>query len=56
MTNLEKIRAMSAEELAGWLDHITYCCSSGSLCLECPISLICHKEDLKNWLESEVEE
>lgn len=57
MTNIEKIRAMSAEELAGWLEHITDCCSSGGMCLECPFAFICNKEGgLKNWLESEVEE
>lgn len=56
MTNLEKIRSMSAEELAGWLEHITDCCSSNGLCLECPFAFICNKEGLKNWLESEVEE
>ena len=56
MTNLEKIRAMSAEELAGWLEHITNYCSSGDLCLECQFAFICNKEGLKNWLESEVEE
>lgn len=55
-TNLEKIRAMSADELAGWLVHITDHCSSNGMCLECPLAFICNKEDLKNWLESEVEE
>lgn len=56
MTNLEKIRAMSAEELAEWLEHITHCCASKDLCFECPFTFICNKEGLKRWLEAEVEE
>lgn len=58
-TNLEKIRAMSAEELAGFLYKVTGCCESED-CLSCPMHSIrigCEtKTDVLTWLESEVEE
>lgn len=50
MTNLEKIRAMSVEELAKWLCNQFRCetCFYGE-------SFDCMNK-LKKWLESEVEE
>ena len=57
MTNLEKIKAMSAEEMADFL--VNRICTS---CRNCPVGglryyngLSC-LENYKSWLESEVEE
>ena len=57
MTNYEKIKAMSVEELADLLDYgECHCCAyyktnSPVDCLDC----VC-KDGVKKWLESEVEE
>lgn len=60
MTNLEKIRAMTAEELAEFLDRVTIICSdcSDGRCRNCPLnaSFECSKEGISKWLESEVSE
>lgn len=56
MTNLEKIRAMSVEELAEFIVDITDTCKEED-CRHCPIGIIpCKVVDVENWLESEVEE
>lgn len=56
MTNLEKIRAMSAEELAGFVYGITACCSDEH-CSICPMDRNCayygSTENIKEWLNSE---
>ena len=56
MTNLEKIRAMPAEELAEMLSVIIRC--ERINCNVCPLRRAqrCRKLSIKNWLESEVEE
>ena len=57
MTNYEKIKAMSVEEMAEWLDCIpTGCkfCPAREIC-EITIALDCTMT-FKQWLESEVEE
>ena len=60
MTNLEKIRAMSVEDLSTFLYHISCCCDDGDPCPQCPIYMPCHNSgrlnDYGEWLKSEVEE
>ena len=57
LNNLEKIRAMTADELAEFLDKVTINCSGGT-CESCPlnVNLYCDKEVMAIWLESEVSE
>ena len=59
MTNLDRIREMTAEELAEFLDRVTISCSAGgSMCENCPLKEceICCSSRLVKWLESEVSE
>lgn len=63
MTNLEKIRAMTAEELAEFLEKTTTCCASFVCqCDYCPLRTCqergegCYKNSISKWLESEVSE
>ena len=56
MTNAERIRAMSDEELA------SYFCNDGLMCAECPIAKFCNESVEKTceltwlaWLKQEVE-
>lgn len=59
LNNLEKIRAMTAEELAEFLDRVTISCSTnGGMCENCPLKEceICCSSGLVKWLESEVSE
>lgn len=57
MTNYEKIKAMSVEEMAGWFAH-----QIGGECYACPAGDICEMArggcsgEIRDWLESEVEE
>lgn len=60
MTNYEKIKNMSVEEMAFELDRITnYLCDYYS-CEECPFHCLgnrnCTASGFFDWLESEVEE
>lgn len=58
MTNFEKIRAMSVEELAKFLDHLaTLECGYG--CKDCPFDIVeleCDTKIIERWLNMEVEE
>lgn len=60
LNNLDRIRAMTAEELAEFLDRVTIICSdcSDGRCRNCPLyaSAECTKEGIAKWLESEVSE
>ena len=59
MTNLDRIRAMSAEELAEIIDNIlTRCSSEYGGCKGCPFYDIvtCDCIGILEWLKSEVEE
>ena len=59
LTNLEKIRAMTAEELAEFLDRVTISCSTdGGKCENCPLKEceFCCGSGLEKWLESEASE
>lgn len=57
MTNCERIKNMSVEEMACLFDEISYCCVNND-CGSCPINeaQFCCTEYIKIWLESEVEE
>ena len=60
MTNAEKIRNMSTEELAVTLDEISDCCRNWSckICYlgRCEEKYGCTSYGIKQWLESEAEE
>ena len=59
MTNYERIKAMSVEEMADLLDEITDACSDiggGYHCSKCPIGKFNrYRCDVRGWLESEVD-
>lgn len=56
MTNFERIKQMTIEELADFLDKITYCCKYDSECGYCPLYNACiGTTSSKTWLESEDE-
>lgn len=58
-TNASKIRSMTDEELAEWLERIRLCCSTDLCGKICPFSEVCYssaeapKETL-DWLKQEV--
>ena len=60
VTNATRIRTMSDEELAGWLDRIRLCCSTDLCGRNCPFAEVCYssaeapKETL-DWLKQEAE-
>lgn len=60
MTNLDRIRAMTAEELAEFLDKVTGCCAGidSTDCDNCPLykGRGCCENSIAEWLESEVSE
>ena len=57
-TKADRIRAMSDEELAGWLERIRLCCSTDLCGRNCPFAEVCYssaeapKETL-DWLRQE---
>ena len=59
-TNADKIRAMSNDELAMWLERIRLCCSTDLCGRNCPFAEVCYssaeapKETL-DWLKQEAE-
>ena len=59
MTNLEKIKSMSAKEFADFINQIKHSCFVERICTNCPLrssgGLIC-SEALEPWLETEVSE
>lgn len=60
-TNLDRLRAMDAFDLADFLDNIARCCFDNArcgteACEECPLKDACELEgDITEWLEQEVE-
>jgi hypothetical protein len=60
MSNADRIRAMTDEELAEWLERIRQCCSTDSCRItsgrQCPFTEVCYsnKETL-DWLKQEAE-
>ncbi len=57
MTNYERIKTMSIEDMANLFAEISICCILQN-CNSCPINdaQFCCTEYIKIWLESEVEE
>ena len=59
-TNADRIRAMTDEELAKWLERIRLCCSTDLCGRQCPFVEVCYssaeapKETL-DWLKEEAE-
>lgn len=59
VTNADRIRAMSDEELAEFLDTATTCCADGDSCDKCPLRTInpqCNVITFEKWLKQECEE
>lgn len=61
MTNFEKIKNMSVEEMASELEERSnYVCCHYSTCNECPFDFLgrydCNIMGFRDWLNSEVEE
>lgn len=60
MTNIERIKNLSVEELAELINKIAFCCNYEE-CENCPIDKFrgydgCHESTVEKWLESEYEE
>lgn len=60
MTNFERIKNMSVDEIASEIDRISnYLCDDYE-CKECPLNFLenrnCNATEFANWLNSEVEE
>ena len=55
MTNYEKIKNMTIEEMANFLDKITERCASNE-CEDCPLceGIFCCTSEIGYWLNSEV--
>ena len=60
ITNADRIRSMSDEELAEWLERIRLCCATDLCGRNCPFAEVCYssaeapKETL-DWLKQEAE-
>lgn len=57
MTNADKIRQMSDEELADFLTAIMDCCGSGACGTYCPMWNCCNdqpSDNVEDWLKQEV--
>ncbi len=59
MTNGDKIRAMTDEELAKFIADVTDCCSDGWKCSDCPLNGAgesCSEDEIAEYFGKEVEE
>jgi hypothetical protein len=58
MTNFDRIRAMTAEELAEFLDRVTESCTGYSRCGDCPLNecKCCDQWKIADWLKKECAE
>lgn len=59
MTNGDKIRSMTDEELAEFLDTATTCCADGDICDKCPLGTIkpqCNVITFEKWMKQEDDE
>lgn len=61
MTNFEKIKNMSVEELAIFINDIAVCCFKDAECENCPINCrrtaaYCNALTINKWLKSEARE
>lgn len=55
MTNGDRIRAMTDEEIASFFNHVLECCSDGWKCDECAFKNAgkCSEKDLLTWMQKE---
>ena len=59
MTNADRIRQMTDEELTAFLNDVTDCCSDGYICEKCPLNSVgehCNIITFEKWLKKECEE
>lgn len=61
MTNCDRIKNMSVEELAKFINDVAACCFKDAECENCPINcrrtaVYCTSSTISKWLNSEVEE
>lgn len=56
MTNFEKIKAMSVEEMAKWFDEMSMECENCPAIKYCTVDHKTCEETIQGYLESEVEE
>ena len=61
MTNADRIRAMTDEELAECLERIRLCCSLDLCGRSCPLSQVCYSnaeepKEMLDWLKEEVDD
>lgn len=57
ISNGDRIRQMTDEELAEFIDKVTDCCSDGWMCEKCPInSKGCDKDRFIAWLKQEAKD
>lgn len=59
-TNADRIRSMSDEELADWLERIRLCCSTDLCGRNCPFAEVCYSsaeapKEMLDWLKQEAE-
>lgn len=57
-TNADRIRAMTDEELAEWLEGIRLCCATDLCGEDCPLTEVCHYDadtptETLDWLKEE---
>nr|DAJ50704.1 MAG TPA: hypothetical protein [Caudoviricetes sp.] len=60
MTNFEKIKNMSPEEMAKLINDVAVCCFQDANCENCPIycsrdEVYCNSSIIGKWLNSEVD-
>jgi len=61
ITNADRIRAMTDEELAGWLERIRLCCSTDLCGRNCPFAEVCYSsaeapKEMLDWLKKEAKD
>lgn len=61
MTNYERIKNMSVEEMAKFINDVAVCCFQDANCENCPIycsryEVYCNSSIISKWLLSEVQE
>lgn len=59
MTNGDRIRQMTDDEIAEFLNDVTDCCSDGYICEKCPLNSVgkhCNIFTFEKWLKQECEE
>ena len=57
-TNADRIRSMTDEELAAWLERIRLCCTTYSCGRNCPFAKVCYSsaaapKEMLDWLKQE---